>query len=229
MQTPPTLGESGQRSEHAPMRILLMETPPVDVQPSDRAGWTSPVAALLAAEGAVLVRCAEMSQEPFPCAGLTGRCPLASGPIDVAVIVRPDADAAAGPAELGVRCALEHRVPVVVASAGGTPYGSYADAHVHPDHVADAVRSVSQEPSSQHGLVGMRAAAEALDARGVRGTVEVSVRRRGGGLDADVTFSGAAPLTLTTFLADRVRIALRRFDPHARWIDVSVRATRPPE
>jgi hypothetical protein len=90
--------------------------------------------------GHVVLRCHDPGASAFPCRGVEDQssCPLRSHTVDVAVTVRSRPRSQPAPQEDGVRCALMHHVPLVV--AGPTvldPYEGY-EARVL-DRTADVV------------------------------------------------------------------------------------------
>jgi hypothetical protein len=89
------------------MRTLLLH----DILPD------GPVAEALAAAGHDIVRCDPTGSRPFPCVGLSGRCPL-DGTVDVAVVIHDHPNTEIAPGEVGAICALRDGVPLVIAGNG---------------------------------------------------------------------------------------------------------------
>src|SRR6476660_3945525 len=67
--------------------------------------------------GHTVLSCHEYGAASFPCRGVVDppACPLRSHDVDVALVVRTGHRAAPTASEDGARCALVHRVPLVVA------------------------------------------------------------------------------------------------------------------
>lgn len=174
------------------------------------------------AAGHVVHRCHEHEPHEVPCRGLEAQCPLTEG-IDVVVDVRSVRSHGLEGPEDGALCALQSRVPVVVAD----PWGDHPLAGLH-----DVVRTVAG--SSMSGLVRAaeetaadaspahgRAASRAVQRPGMDERIAVNVFRRRGILDAVVVVPPATSPVERHDLADRVRSGLRSYDRTAVTIEVT--------
>ena len=150
--------------------------------------------------GYEILRCSPVGSRPFPCVGVSGRCPL-DGTVDVAVVVhdRPTTDLA--PAEVGAICAQRDGIPIVMAGSG---------AHSPLQEVATSVAT------SVHDVVA--ACERAVGAREARlgRTVGGHVRIRGGDVRATL------PAWATTADVVRAHQQLSEELPNARTIDIAV-------
>ena len=189
------------------MKVMLIESVPSG-DPS--------VADELRSRGHDVVRCYEDDDQPFPCVGLTSpeRCPLASGDIAVACVVREFGVFDPTPFEAGVTCALRSRVPVVVDDPTMSPFDGYA-VDAQGDLVGTAERVASQ---SLDGHV------EVLQSF-FRETpvMDVDVRRRDGDLKVTLTLPRNAPESTVQYVTSRAAGVLREYDRYAPRIDVAVR------
>lgn len=176
--------------------------------------------------GHVVLRCHEPGAPAFPCRGVVDSktCPLHSQHVDVALTVRSRPRSQPAPQEDGVRCALMHRVPLVVAGSPVLdPYEQYEARVVdRAGDVVAACEEVAAAALKQHS----RIASEALATSGRNGDAckgaSASVTRREGRLC--VLVSGLDALAPRQRDAAIVRMVakLREFDTSARGIDVSI-------
>ncbi len=189
------------------MKVMLIESVPSG-DPS--------VADELRSRGHDVVRCYESDGEPFPCVGLTSpdRCPLASGDVAVACVVREFGVFDPTPFEAGVTCALRNRVPVVVEDPAMSPFNGYA-VDASGDLVGTAER-VATESLDGHADV-LRSFFSATP------VMDVDVRRREGGLKVTLTLAKNTPEWTVQYVISRAAGVLREYDRYAPHIDVAVR------
>jgi hypothetical protein len=176
--------------------------------------------------GHVVLRCHDPGSTVFPCNGIDEklRCPLESHVVDVALTARSGHRTQPTDREDGVRCALMHRVPLVVAGpAVLDPYAQY-EARVldRTDDVVGACEEVASGELPRHS----RIATDAL--RSARGSDEpfvdarASVTRRRGYLLATVTRIESATREQREAAIVRMTAKLRAYDSSARGLDVVV-------
>ncbi len=174
--------------------------------------------------GHVVLRCHEPDAPAFPCRGLEDQsaCPLRSHAIDVALTVRSRPRAQPAPHEDGVRCALMHRVPLVVAGpAVLDPYDEYEMRVLdRGDDVVGAIEEVAASELPRHTRIATEALAASRTPNAALAGARASVTRRRGSLLASV--SGLDSLTPHQRDAAIVRMLakLREYDSSARGIDV---------
>jgi hypothetical protein len=169
--------------------------------------------------GHVVLRCHDPGASAFPCRGVEDQssCPLRSHAVDVAVTVRSRPRSQPAPQEDGVRCALMHHVPLVVAGpAVLDPYEGYEARVLDRDgDVVGACEEVAAAELPHHS----RVASEALQT-GSR----ASVTRRHGSLLVSVSgLEGLAPRGREAAVV-RMLAKLREFDSTARGIDIVLTA-----
>ena len=176
--------------------------------------------------GHVVLRCHDAGAPAFPCRGIEdpSTCPLQSHHVDVALTVRSRPRSQPAPQEDGVRCALMHRVPLVVAGSPVLdPYEQYealvVDRSADVVGACEAVAAAELKPHS-------RVAGEALVAFGPAGgdgaAAAASVTRREGRLRVSVSGLDALAPRQRDAAIVRMVAKLREFDAAARGIDVSV-------
>lgn len=108
---PPIAGRSALPGDGCDRHDLAMTT--LDVLLMESRPDAGSLAALdLEAAGHRVHRCHEPGAPAFPCAALTGACPIDED-IDVALVVRPAVAPRPGAAEEGVTCAIRAGVPIV--------------------------------------------------------------------------------------------------------------------
>ena len=194
------------------MDVLVLESDP---------GAASAAVAQLEAAGHRVVRCHEAGDNPFPCAGLAGECPLEASPVDVALTVRAHPHSRPTPLEDGVTCALRHRVPVVV--AGRTmldPFEQFG-AEEAADDVVEACEEAVVSVRQEHSVIATRALRDTLGRAPLPGDAAVAeVRRSGGRLTVELSVPSETPQQVRDTAAVRITGALRAFDPTATGIDV---------
>jgi hypothetical protein len=177
----------------------------------------------LVASGHVVLRCHERGQPMFPCRGLCDidACPLNSHVVDVALAVRSRVQSRPTPSEDGVRCALLAHVPLVVAGPSAVdPYGGFATSVL--DRTYDVVETCEAAAGAEMAAYARRAETVLADCLGAdrARSASISVTRRSGGLRVRVMGSGDATRQERQTAVVRIVGALRRFDRHARTIDV---------
>jgi hypothetical protein len=185
------------------MRVLIVE---------DRPGDADGAQARLRLAGHQTVGCADPATG-FPCRALvTGdRCPLESEPVDAMVLALLSAG---GPPPPGLVCAARRHIPAVslVGPAAEDDVDLVAAveqvARLTPPGHADAARQAIQTSLERHGHG---------DAR-----VDVSVVRTGGGLHVRIAPDRKLPAAVTHAAAVRALAAVRRIDPQASTIGVTV-------
>ncbi len=174
--------------------------------------------------GHVVLRCHEPDAPAFPCSGLKDQsaCPLRSHAVDVALTVRSRPRSQPAPHEDGVRCALMHRVPLVVAGpAVLDPYDEYEMRVLdRGDDVVGAIEEVAASELPRHTRIATEALAASRTPNAALAGARASVTRRRGSLLASV--SGLESLTPHQRDAAIVRMLakLREYDSSARGIDV---------
>lgn len=167
------------------------------------------VAARLRAAGHGVRRCHEPSADAFPCVALAadGRCPLDDA--DTAVAVHVPGPSADTEREVGVRCALRLRMPVVSVGSPGR-FAAFVDEVVEADGVVEACGRAVVGASPRHAA----AIHSGLSARGL----DARVRVQRSGRDLHVTLSGdVEPGDAVHALS-----ALRRYDPYVGNVGVAV-------
>lgn len=169
-------------------------------------------------------RCHEPGAPAFPCAGLgNDRCPLETGPIDVALTVRSAAGRQPTVLEDGISCALRHRIPVVVAGETALhPFEFFGATSARHDHVVETCER-ARDALPVHGAVARKAVVATLAASELHAGADAEVLRRGGRLQVLLLFPAGTPDALTEMASVRAVGALRAYDRHAAGIDVECR------
>jgi hypothetical protein len=186
----------------------------------------------LRAAGHTVLSCHDAATAAFPCRGVTqpSACPLRSDAVDVALVVRAGGRAQPTLGEDGARCALVHRVPLVVAGSPlFDPFDDFATRTI--DRTFDVVDACEDAAADPIDALGKRATAvlhEVLDAETMSNAYAV-VHRVAARLNVQI-FNGAS-LTKEerSRAAVRVVMALRELDPFAAGIDVSIAGQGPGE
>ena len=158
------------------------------------------------------------------CVGMSGgRCPLERGTIDAALLVRTHADPRELPLERGAWCAVARRVPLIVAGdPSGNPYGAWTAAEDDGSAVAVTVETVVALPLADLSFLATHALHQALDQLGAPDhRARVEVRRRNGGLVAELIGVVGITSGQAAMVSVRVVAAIRAADPWARRIDVT--------
>ena len=163
------------------------------------------------------------------CVALTGgHCPLDRGTIDAAVVVRSYATTGELPLERGAFCAAVRGVPLVVAGdPADNPFAEWASAEEDGFEVALAVETVVGLPLRNLSSVATHALHESFERAGLPSQGRVEVRRRHGGVVAELF--GVEDLTSAQRAMASVRVAgaIRAEDRWVRRIDVSLRRPAP--
>jgi len=177
--------------------------------------------------GHTVLSCHDPGTAAFPCRGITepSACPLRSHAVDVALVVRSGTRAQPTLGEDGARCALVHRVPLVVA---GTPlfdpFDEFASRTI--DRTYDIVNVCEEAASDPIEELGTRATAVIREVLGRSGVRDVSPRavvtRRSGRLDVRVLHGETMTDDERSRAAVRIVMALRELDPFAAGIDVAL-------
>ncbi len=199
------------------VHVLLLE--------SER-GAADQAAADLRAAGHEVLRCHEPGAPAFPCGALLDEpnCPVRKHTVDVALTVRSLPRSQPAPREVGVSCALERHIPLVV--AGSTvlnPFDQWATeiSDGYEGYVAACERAAAA-PLRRHGERAQQAADEVLALHG--GTdkhVDVVVHRVEGRLVATVLGGRDLDHRTKSMISVRVISSLRAFDADAGGIDVA--------
>jgi hypothetical protein len=188
----------------------------------NESGVSDSAASELRAAGHTVLSCHEAEGASFPCRGVVDptACPLHSHPVDVALLVRSGRRAQPTESEDGARCALVHRVPLVVAGDPVLdPYDEYATRTLGRTYdVVDACELAATGPIEALS----RRATEVVHAVAGAGQGHAEVTRRHGRLQVRVAPGDAMTPEESTRVAVRVAMALRELDPFAAGIDVGV-------
>ena len=198
-----------------PLNVMVLE--------SER-GAADQAARELTEAGHVVLRCHEPGASAFPCRGVEDQstCPLRSHAVDVALTVRSRPRSQPAPQEDGARCALMHRVPLVVAGPSVLdPYEQY-EARVlgRTDDVVAACEEVAAGELARHSRIASEALASFRTASDEMPRSRVSVTRRKGGLHGTVSGLDALAPRRRDAAIVRMMAKLRELDPTARGIDV---------
>jgi hypothetical protein len=172
-----------------------------------------------------VLSCHEPDGAAFPCRGVrdAAACPLRSHDVDVALLVRSGVRAQPSAREDGARCALMHRIPLVVAGDPVLdPYDEFAartlsrtydvvaacelaaTAPIHP--LSRRVTEVLREVCADTAHPGLRA----------------EVTRRNGRLRVRGFDTDTMTQSERSRAAVRIAMALRELDPFAAGIDVAL-------
>jgi hypothetical protein len=173
--------------------------------------------------GHTVLSCHDAGHASFPCRGVTqpAGCPLSSHKVDVALVVRSGNRAQPTLGEDGARCALVHRVPLVVA---GTPlfdpFDEFATRTL--DRTYDVVETCEQAAAAPITELGDRATQvlNELVERLPDATAEVT--RRAGRLDVHVRNGRDMTRHERAQVSVRIMMTLRELDPHSAGIDVMI-------
>ena len=161
-----------------------------------------------------------------------GHCPLDRGTIDAAVVVRSYASPGELPLERGAFCAAVRGVPLVVAGdPTDNPFAEWAAAEEDGFEVGRVVETVVGLPLRGLSALATRALRHALEHGGIgiddgadrtsHGRVEV--RRRHGGVVAELIGVDDLTPAQRAMASVRVAAAIRAEDRWVRRIDVTVR------
>jgi len=176
----------------------------------------------LRAAGHTVLTCNEADDRPFPCKGVAdaSACPLRSHAVDVALLVRTGRRAQPTASESGARCALVHRVPLVVAGDPVLdPYDEYATRTLGRTYdVVDACELAATAPIDALGRRATEVLQEVAGPTGARALVT----RRDGRLRVRIVDVGTMTLNEASRVAVRIPMVLRELDPFAAGIDVGI-------
>lgn len=181
----------------------------------------------LEAAGHTITRCHDEGAPAFPCRAVIDgeRCPLESEDVQVAVAVRLQEEPAGhSPEEDGIRCALRHRVPVVLAGAAAeSPYAEWAARSCDLDHVVETVETVAESPLAQHSRAATRSFRAVLAQHDFDPVpASATVTRSGRDLKVTLSYPGDLDRRVAEMASVRVVGAIRDVDPYASKIDVDV-------
>ena len=177
----------------------------------------------LRAAGHTVLSCHDAGQAPFPCRGVTqpASCPLSSHKVDVALVVRAGTRAQPTLGEDGARCALVHRVPLVVAGAPlFDPFDEFASQTL--DRTYDVVAACEQAAAGPIETLSARATQVIREVVGRLPELRAEVVRRKGRLDVHVRNGQDMTRQERAQVSVRVMMRLRELDPHSAGIDVMV-------
>lgn len=199
------------------MKVLITEQLP---------GGAAGVVSRIREAGHQVAYCHGFGPDNIECSGmmLGARCPLDD--VDVAVVL--DARTHPGPMtvrEIGALCALRHGTPLVIS-------GPVPDAHRSPWRDADAkcdgdVVDACEAATSPVGATVQRAVAAAATrtlqqfSRGQR--LRVTLQRRRGTIDAEITTDRRLPPQVREAIRTMVRTALAPHTASWRYADVRFR------
>ena len=139
--------------------------------------------------GHTVLTCHEPGSSPFPCRGVVhaSECPLRSHDVDVALVVHTQTRPQPTGSEDGARCALVHRVPLVVSGAHVlNPFDDYASRTI--DYADDVVEACEHAADAPIDALGERATEVLREVLGSSDS-QVSASRRG---DASLGSLGCA-------------------------------------
>ena len=180
----------------------------------------------LRAAGHNVLTCHDRATAAFPCRGVAqpSMCPLETHAVDVALVVRAGTRAQPTLGEDGARCALVHRVPLVVA---GTPlfdpFDEFATRSI--DRTYDVVDACEQAVEAPIASLGERATAVLHDVLGPSTAADRAtavVHRTAHGLDVQIRHGEEMSKDERSRAAVRIVMALRELDPFSVRIDVAV-------
>jgi len=189
----------------------------------NEAGAASMATEELRLAGHTVLSCHDSERAPFPCRGVTApaSCPLHSHKVDVALVVRTGSRAQPTLGEDGARCALVHRVPLVVAGAPlFDPFDEYASRTL--DRTYDVVESCVEaagaaiEPLSDRATQLLRELVPHLP------EVGAEVTRRAGRLGVHISNGQEMTRHERAQISVRIMMCLRELDPHSAGIDVMI-------
>jgi len=178
----------------------------------------------LTAAGHRVLLCHDDGAAVFPCNALAEghRCPIHSDTVDVVLDVRPRPRSQPSAREDGVRCALTHHIPVLVAGPDVmSPYEDFAVTTVERTHgIVEACEEVARAPLPAHTAAADRALSTLLAGRGSDVPALVAVHRRHGSLVVEVRSGGAFDEATRSMASVRMIAAVREVDRETKGIDV---------
>ncbi len=201
-----------------PLEVLVLESEP---------GAAEEAVYDLERAGHQVHRCHEPGKPAFPCRAFDeAGCPLEAGTVDVALTVRARSRSVPSSFEDGVSCALQHRIPLVVAGRVVlNPYDEFAAEVVNgTDGIVAAVEAAATGSLREHELLALDAARRVLASGGAASdaTVGATARRHHGVVTVGIRVAAEIDPRTRDMIGTRALGALRRFDRHARQIDVAV-------
>ena len=173
--------------------------------------------------GHTVLSCHDAGQAPFPCRGVTqpATCPLLSHKVDVALVVRIGTRAQPTLGEDGARCALVHRVPLVVAGAPlFDPFDEFASRTL--DRTYDVVETCEQAAGAPIAALSDRATLVLGELVARLPDARAEVTRRAGRLDVHISNGQAMTRHERAQVSVRIMMTLRELDPHSAGIDVMI-------
>ena len=173
--------------------------------------------------GHTVLSCHDAGHAPFPCRGVSqpAECPLSSHKVDVALVVRTGTRGQPTLGEDGARCALVHRVPLVVAGAPYfDPFDEFASRTL--DRTYDVVEACEQAAGSPIVALGERATQVLGELVARLPGARAEVTRRAGRLDVHVSNGQEMTRHERAQVSVRIMMSLRELDPHAAGIDVMI-------
>jgi len=185
----------------------------------------------LANAGHEVLSCHDPGAPAFPCRGIEDQstCPLRSHAVDLALTVRTQHRSQPTPQEDGVRCALMHRVPLVV--MGPAVFDPYEEFQTRIIRAGDDVVAVCEEVAASELPRHSRVATEALRASRnptpALADARVAVTRRHGSLLAHVIGIDALTPREQDAAIVRMKAKLREYDSSARGVDVTCERQTP--
>jgi len=196
------------------MEILVTES---DMGAADR------TVERLVRAGHTVHRCHEQGQRAFPCAAVTGTCPLDAAPIDAVLAVRERTRTWPTPYEDGVTCGLRRRIPVLVTGRTSfNPFVDYGAVVVDGDPVEACEAAVGE--LAIHGELATTALRETLVGAGLpAASARAHVARREGRLRVELDVPDGTSAAVCRTAEVRVIGALRAYDRAAGGIDVGTR------
>jgi len=178
--------------------------------------------------GHVTVQCHDEREPVFPCKGVTARCPLDDGRVDVALAVRNHAWPRPTVFDRGVTCALRDAVPVVVAGAVAlNPYDEWAAAVIGRDaDVVETVERVALAPTTVPEAVACDTLRAGLVASGVPAwsarLARAEVAKQAGRIAIALFMPPGVTAWTAQNVASYVVTAVRANDRRARVIDLRI-------
>jgi hypothetical protein len=202
------------------MRVLVLESEP---------GAADAAVAALERNGHAVARCHDPGDLAFPCRAIDdlSRCPLNRTPIDVAVTIRGEERWTTSELEDGVACAIRARVPLVIGGAvAANPYRRWATLTMHDEDIVAACTRAASARLGEHSEVATLVLRQTLERHNAHDPDDSYARvvRRDARLRVRLHLAPAVSSRVTEIAATRVVAALRRLDPLARGIDISLGA-----
>jgi hypothetical protein len=180
-------------------------------------------AELLEAAGHEVLTCHDGS-ESVPCHVFENpsRCPIEHERVDAALVVHAAGGATTG-YEAGAGCARRARLPMVVYSTEGHPFGVSMH-EVAADVVAACERAASGRLEEHEAAALAAVSAAPLFHRdgSAAPTIDIEVHRTGDRLHVTVKLPSDVPASADANLADRAVRGVRSFDRSASIIDVTI-------